>query len=105
MNLEEQGFLRELGDWLRRRRERRKRIISIVGLTREPVSFDPVILATVACKAWNADLGNGQESLQAAWKQGGASAKEDLQIALLQGPAAKATLTTALVCPFSVAFS
>jgi hypothetical protein len=40
------------------------------------------------------ELGNGQESLQAAWKQGGASAKEDLQIALLQGPAAKATLTT-----------
>ncbi len=45
--------------WLRRR-FLRQRIISIVALTREPVSFDPAILATVAGKAWNADLGDGQ---------------------------------------------
>ncbi len=41
-----------------------------------------------------ADLGTGREALVATWKQGGVSSHEDLQIALLQGPAARATLTT-----------
>jgi hypothetical protein len=41
-----------------------------------------------------ADLGTGREALLATWKQGSISAKEDLQIALLQGPAAHAKLST-----------
>jgi hypothetical protein len=41
-----------------------------------------------------AELGGGREDLFASWRQGSVSAKEDLQIALLQGPAAHATLVT-----------
>jgi uncharacterized protein YegJ (DUF2314 family) len=44
--------------WIRRRN--RPRLISIVALTREPVSFDPAVLARVAGKAWEADLGDGE---------------------------------------------
>jgi uncharacterized protein YegJ (DUF2314 family) len=43
--------------WIRRRR--RPRLISFVALLREPVSFDPAVLAKLAGKAWNADLGDG----------------------------------------------
>ncbi len=43
--------------WLRRRR--RPRMISLVALLREPVSFDPAVLARVAGNCWNADLGDG----------------------------------------------
>ena len=43
--------------WIRRRR--RHRLISFVALLREPVAFDPAVLARVAGKAWNADLGDG----------------------------------------------
>lgn len=43
----------------RQRRRRRSRLISIVALTREPVQFDPAVLARVAGKVWNADLGDG----------------------------------------------
>ncbi len=42
--------------WIRRRRTR---LISFVALLREPVSFDPAVLAAVAGKAWGADLGDG----------------------------------------------
>ena len=44
--------------WLRRRN--RHRLISIVALLREPVEFDPAVLAKVAGKAWKADLGDGE---------------------------------------------
>jgi uncharacterized protein YegJ (DUF2314 family) len=44
--------------WIRRRR--RSRLISFVALLREPVNFDPAVLAKVAGKAWNADLGDGE---------------------------------------------
>lgn len=40
-------------------RRRKVRLISFVALLREPVTFDPAILAKVAGKAWNADLGDG----------------------------------------------
>jgi uncharacterized protein YegJ (DUF2314 family) len=43
--------------WIRRRR--RHRLISFVALVKEPMTFDPAVLATVAGKAWNADLGDG----------------------------------------------
>jgi len=43
--------------WIRRRR--RPRLISFVALLREPVSFDPAVLAAVAGKTWKADLGDG----------------------------------------------
>jgi uncharacterized protein YegJ (DUF2314 family) len=43
--------------WIRRRR--RNRLISFVALLREPLTLDPVVLAKVAGKAWNADLGDG----------------------------------------------
>jgi uncharacterized protein YegJ (DUF2314 family) len=43
--------------WLRRRK--RHRLISFVALVREPVTFDPAVLAQVAGKAWKADLGDG----------------------------------------------
>jgi uncharacterized protein YegJ (DUF2314 family) len=48
------GFL-----YWRHRRRRRSRLISIVALLREPVTFDPAVLARLAGKAWNADLGDG----------------------------------------------
>src|SRR5262245_60830101 len=43
--------------WIRRRR--RHRLISFVALLRETVEFDPVVIARVAGKAWDADLGDG----------------------------------------------
>jgi uncharacterized protein YegJ (DUF2314 family) len=46
--------------WLIRRRQRRHRLISFVALLREPMTFDPAVLARVAGKAWNADLGDGE---------------------------------------------
>src|SRR5205823_14376984 len=44
----------------RLRRRRRYRLISFVALVREPVTFDPAVLARVARKTWNADLGDGE---------------------------------------------
>jgi uncharacterized protein YegJ (DUF2314 family) len=44
----------------RLRRRKRHRLISIVALLREPVTFDPAVLAKVAGKAWRADLGDGE---------------------------------------------
>lgn len=43
--------------WMRRRR--RHRLISFVGLLKNPATFDPAVVASVAGKAWNADLGDG----------------------------------------------
>jgi uncharacterized protein YegJ (DUF2314 family) len=43
--------------WWRRRS--RYRLISFVALLREPVAFDPAVLAKVAGKVWEADLGDG----------------------------------------------
>lgn len=43
----------------RRKRRQRTRLISFVALVREPVTFDPAVLARVAGKTWNADLGDG----------------------------------------------
>ena len=34
-------------------------MISLVGLVREPVNLDPAVVAHLAGKAWQADLGNG----------------------------------------------
>jgi uncharacterized protein YegJ (DUF2314 family) len=45
--------------WWRLRRRNRHRLISLVALTREPVEFDPAVLARLAGKAWKADLGDG----------------------------------------------
>jgi len=47
-----------LAYWLIGRR-RRSRLISLVALVREPVTFDPAVLAKVAGKVWKADLGDG----------------------------------------------
>jgi uncharacterized protein YegJ (DUF2314 family) len=47
------------GLYWRHRRRREPRLVSFVALLREPVSFDPAVLANVAGKAWNADLGDG----------------------------------------------
>lgn len=41
------------------RRRRRTRLISFVALVKEPVTFDPAVLASVAGRVWNADLGDG----------------------------------------------
>ena len=41
------------------RTRRRSRLIAFVALLREPVTFDPAILARLAGKAWQADLGDG----------------------------------------------
>ena len=41
------------------RRQRRTRLISFVALVKEPVTFDPAVLASVAGRVWNADLGDG----------------------------------------------
>src|SRR5438270_8633993 len=41
------------------RKRRKSRIISLVALLHEPVTFDPAVLASVAGKVWNADLGDG----------------------------------------------
>ena len=50
-----------IGGWLywRMRRRRASRMISLVALLREPVTFDPFVLAKTAGRAWNADLGEG----------------------------------------------
>lgn len=45
----------------RHRRRTRHRLISLVALLREPVTFDSAILARLAGKAWKADLGDGGE--------------------------------------------
>jgi uncharacterized protein YegJ (DUF2314 family) len=45
--------------YARRGRRRRSRLISFVALVREPVRFDPAVLARLAGKTWNADLGDG----------------------------------------------
>jgi uncharacterized protein YegJ (DUF2314 family) len=44
--------------WIRKRR--RYRLISFVALLKEPVTFDAAVIASVAGKAWNADLGSGE---------------------------------------------
>jgi len=44
--------------WLIQRRKR-PRLISFVALLREPTPFDSAVLARLASKAWNADLGDG----------------------------------------------
>src|SRR5262245_22843727 len=49
------GFL-----FWRLRLRKQHRLISFVALLREPVTFDPAVLAKVAGKAWNADLGDGE---------------------------------------------
>lgn len=43
----------------RKRQRKRSRLISFVALLTEPVFFDPAILASVAGKVWDADLGDG----------------------------------------------
>lgn len=45
--------------WWRRRQRQKHRLISFVALTRTPVQFDPAVLARVAGKVWDADLGDG----------------------------------------------
>lgn len=47
------------GLYWRHRRRTRHRLISFVALLKEPMSFDPAVLAAVAGKAWRADLGDG----------------------------------------------
>jgi uncharacterized protein YegJ (DUF2314 family) len=44
----------------RLRRRKQHRLISFVALLRESVTFDPAVLAKIAGKAWNADLGDGE---------------------------------------------
>ncbi len=41
------------------RRRRRTRLISFVALVKEPVTFDPAVLASMGGRVWNADLGDG----------------------------------------------
>lgn len=43
----------------RYRQRRQHRLISFVALLREPVTWEPVVLAKMAGKVWNADLGDG----------------------------------------------
>ncbi|MBI3865394.1 MAG: DUF2314 domain-containing protein [Planctomycetia bacterium] len=43
------------------RKSRRHRMIALVALLREPTSIDPAVLARVAGKCWDADLGDGSE--------------------------------------------
>jgi len=43
--------------WVRRPRD--IRLISFVGLLREPLPLEPLVVAKIAGKAWNADLGDG----------------------------------------------
>lgn len=45
--------------YLWHRRRTRARMISFVALLREPMNFDPAVLARVAGKCWEADLGDG----------------------------------------------
>ncbi len=46
--------------WWMRRRKQRTRLVSLVALVKEPVEFDPAVLARLAGKAWGADLGDGE---------------------------------------------
>jgi hypothetical protein len=48
------------------RRRRRTRLISFVSLVREPVVFDPAVLARIAGEAWNADLGEAHRKERTA---------------------------------------
>src|SRR5687768_1976710 len=41
-------------------RRRRTRLISFVALLREPATLDPAVLARMAGKLWDADLGDGE---------------------------------------------
>jgi uncharacterized protein YegJ (DUF2314 family) len=43
----------------RRIRRRESRLVAFVALLREPMTIDPAVLAKVAGKVWNADLGDG----------------------------------------------
>lgn len=43
----------------RRRQRQQTRLVSFVALLREPRPVDPAVLARLAGKAWNADLGDG----------------------------------------------
>jgi uncharacterized protein YegJ (DUF2314 family) len=45
--------------YLRFRWRSRHRLISLVALLKEPITFDPAVLASVAGKTWHADLGDG----------------------------------------------
>ena len=42
------------------------RLISFVALLREPATIEPGVLARIAGKAWNADLGNGESEGEGA---------------------------------------
>lgn len=46
------------------RRRRQPRLISLVALLREPMTLDATVLARVAGKAWQADLGDGNSEGQ-----------------------------------------
>lgn len=46
--------------WRRHRARQRSRLISFVALLREPAQFDPTVLASVAGRVWDADLGDGE---------------------------------------------
>lgn len=46
--------------WWRRRQQRNGRLISFVALLREPAAFDPAVLARIAGRVWDADLGDGE---------------------------------------------
>jgi uncharacterized protein YegJ (DUF2314 family) len=60
------GFL-----YWRYRRRHRYRMISLVALVREPVTFDPAVLASVAGSAWAADLGDGSSEGEDGFVVGG----------------------------------
>ena len=44
---------------VRQRRRKKHRMLSIVALLSEPITIDPTVLAHMASKAWNADMGDG----------------------------------------------
>ncbi len=52
-------FVAAIVFFIRQRRRKKHRMLAIVGLRSERAMIDPAILATVAGKAWNADLGDG----------------------------------------------
>jgi uncharacterized protein YegJ (DUF2314 family) len=54
-------------DWLYRNEESPARLISFVALLREPVTFDPAVIAKLAGRAWNADLGDGASEGADGW--------------------------------------
>jgi uncharacterized protein YegJ (DUF2314 family) len=47
--------------WFYRHRQKSKqaRVVSFVAFLKEPMSLDPAVLAKIAGRAWNADLGDG----------------------------------------------